>query len=191
MYQQQLVGDAIARAIGTLDRRQTLGWASSASWRMPHEAADYLEEMRNAVGISTAHKELASTIAYSLYKWLTPGSLLLGFSEVITPHLAACGLADRPAAPRFLLMLAGRPGFLADWDEEESAFLLDCIIRSPSCTGPRASRCSAREPSTTPTAWKGASDVAQPADRRIRGRSRGRDAGSGPRQPWISLRSRL
>lgn len=130
VYQQQLVGDTIARAIGTLIGGSH--WvAIERKLAGPREAADYLEEMQGAVGISTSHKELASTIAYSLYKWLSAADLLLGFNEVITPHLAASGLGERPTASRFLLMLAGRPGFLAGWEDDETAFLLSRVLQTP------------------------------------------------------------
>jgi hypothetical protein len=130
VYQQQLVGDAIARAIGTLiGGSHWVGIERKLAYAQ--DAADYLEEMRGAVGISTAHKKLASTIAYSLDQWLTPGSLLPGFNDVIIPHLEASGLGDRPALGRFLLMLAGRPGDLADRDDDETAFALERIFQTP------------------------------------------------------------
>jgi hypothetical protein len=130
VYQQQLVGDAIARAIGILIGGSR--WVRiERKLAYAQDTVDYLEEMQGAVGISTAHKELASTIAYSLYQWLTPSSLLLGFNEAIAPHLEASGLDDRPAVARFLLMLAGRPGHLADWDDDEAAFLLERILQTP------------------------------------------------------------
>ena len=39
--------------------------------------------------------------AHSLYKWLTPEALLLGFHEVIAPHLNSHGITGKPAAPRW------------------------------------------------------------------------------------------
>lgn len=130
LYQQQLVGDAIARAIGILiGGSHWVGIERKLAYAQ--DAADHLEEMQGAVGISTAHRELASSIAYSLYKWLTPGSLLEGFNDAITPHLEASGLGDRPAVARFLLMLAGRPGHLSEWKDDEAAFLLERIIQNP------------------------------------------------------------
>lgn len=130
VYQQQLVGDAIARTIGILIGGSH--WAGiERKLAYAHDAADHLEEMQGAVGISTAHNKLASSIAYSLYKWLTPGSLLEGFDAAITPHLEAGGLGDRPAVARFLLMLAGRPGHLSEWKDDEAAFLLERILQTP------------------------------------------------------------
>lgn len=130
VYQRQLVGDTIARAIGTLIGG-THWVAIERKLAQARDAADYLEEMQGAVGISTAHKELASTIAYSLYKWLSVSSLLLGFHEVIAPLLAGSGLGESPTASRFLLMLAGRPVFLAGWEDEEIAYLLARVIQTP------------------------------------------------------------
>lgn len=130
IYQQQLIGDTIARAIGTLIGGSH--WVSiERKLASANDAADYLEEMQGAVGISTAHRALASAIAYSLFKWLSAANLLMGFNEVIAPLLAASGMGDRPAASRFLLTLAGRPGFLSAWDEEEAELLLARVIQTP------------------------------------------------------------
>lgn len=129
-YQQQFVGDAIARAIGTLIGGSH--WAAiERKLTGARDASDHLEGMQDAVGISTEHKALASTIAYSLYKWLKPEDLLPGFHEVISPHLAAYGLKGRPAVPRFLLMLAGRPGYITQWEADEANFILQRVLRSP------------------------------------------------------------
>ncbi len=130
VYQQGLVGDTIARSIGTLIGGSH--WVGiERKLADTQDAADFLEEMQSAVGISSAHKELASAIAYSLYKWLSSGGLLLGFHDVVAPLLAASGLGDRPAASRFLLTLAGRPGFLAEWEDEDLAYLLEHVIQTP------------------------------------------------------------
>lgn len=130
IYEQRLVGDAIARTIGTLIGGSH--WAAvERELARADEAADHLDEMQDAVGISAEHKALASTIAYSLYKWLKPENLLLGFHEVITPHLAGHGIAGKPATPRFLLMLAGRPGYITEWDASDSGFILDRVLQSP------------------------------------------------------------
>lgn len=129
-YQQQLVGDAIARAIGTLVGGSH--WAAvERKLTGARDACDYLDGMQEAVGISTEHKALASTIANSLYKWLKPEDLLPGFHEVISPHLVGYGLNGRPSAPRFLLMLAGRPGYVAEWEPIEAAFILGRVLMSP------------------------------------------------------------
>lgn len=129
-YEQQLVGDAIARSIGTL-----IGgghWAAlERKLANAREAADHLDSMQDGVGIAQEHKALASTIAYRLYKWLNPEDLLLGFHQVITPSLASCGITDKPATARFLLMLAGRPGYITEWEPSEATFLLDRVLLSP------------------------------------------------------------
>ncbi len=129
-YQQQFVVDAIARAIGRL-----IGGSHWAAIELKltegSDACDYLEGMQDAVGISTEHRALASTIAYSLYKWLKPVELLRGFHDVISPHLADYGLKGRPAVARFLLMLAGRPGSVTEWERGEAAFILERVLLSP------------------------------------------------------------
>ncbi|WP_344907795.1 hypothetical protein [Actinomadura meridiana] len=129
-YEQQIVGDAIARAIGTLIGGSY--WAAiERKVAGAQDAADHLEGMQDAVGISTEHKALASTIAYSLYKWLKPEDLLLGFHEVITPHLAAHGISGKPSTPHFLLMLAGWRGYITEWEPSEAAFVLEQVLKSP------------------------------------------------------------
>lgn len=129
-YQQQFVGDAIARAIGTLIGGSH--WAAiERKLTGARDACDYLDDMQDAVGISTEHKALASTIAYSLYKWLKPEELLPGFHDVISPHLAGYGLKGRPSVPRFLLMLSGRPGYITEWESGEAAIILERVLLSP------------------------------------------------------------
>ena len=129
-YEQRVVGDAIARSIGTL-----IGggrWAAiEHKLARVQEAADYLDDMQDAVGVSIEHKALASTIAYSLYKWLKAEDLLLGFYKVITPHLSGCGITGKPAAPRFLLMLAGQPGYITNWEPGEASYFLERVLKSP------------------------------------------------------------
>ena len=129
-YHQQIVGDAITRAIGIL-----IGgghWAQiEQRLAIVREPADLLEAMQNAVGVATAHKAIASTIAHNLYKWLTPESLLLGFNEVIMPHLTASGISGIPSATRFLLMLAGQPGHITEWEPSVSVSLIDRVLLSP------------------------------------------------------------
>lgn len=130
MYQQQVIGDGIARAIGTIIGGSHWGGIER---KVAHaqDVADLLAEMQQAVGISTSHKDLATAIAYSLYKWLSSGSLLLGFDAVIAPHLASSGLGDHPAVSRFLLMLAGRPGYLSQFPNDEVTFLLEQVMQTP------------------------------------------------------------
>jgi hypothetical protein len=129
-HQQQLVGDALTRATGAL--------IGGSHWlqlerklEAAREPADYLDQMQNAIGGSRVDKELASVIAFSLYKWLTPGQLLPGFTEAIWRHPAIRGSRGQPAMPLFLLVLASRPGRLAGWDDKESTLLLDGVLQSP------------------------------------------------------------
>lgn len=126
----QIVGDTIARAIGTLIGGSH--WAAiERKLAEAREAADYLDAMQDAVGLSAEHKALASTIAYSLFKWLKPEDLLSGFYEVISPHLIRNGIKDRPAVHRFLLLLAGRPGYTTDWNADDATFILERVLKSP------------------------------------------------------------
>ncbi|MDR2379906.1 MAG: hypothetical protein LBE08_01800 [Bifidobacteriaceae bacterium] len=130
VYEQQIVGDAIARVIGTLIGGNR--WAAiEQKLAGAQEAAEHLDGMKDAVGIAPEHKVLAYTIAYSLHKWLKSEDLLRGFHKVITPHLTSCGITGLPDAPRFLLMLAGRPGYLSEWDAAEAASILDQVMKSP------------------------------------------------------------
>lgn len=129
-YERQIVVDAIASAIGTV--------IGGGHWAFierkvagAQDAADHLEDMRDAVGISTEHKALSSIIAHSIYKWLKPEDLLLGFPGVIRPYLANHGLSDILSAPRFLLMLAGRPGYVTEWEPGEATLILDRVLKSP------------------------------------------------------------
>lgn len=130
VYERQVVSDAIARAIGILIGGKH--W-EQVERKLPtvNEIADLLDAMQGAVGVARAHKAVASAIAYSLYNWLTPESLLAGFSEVITPYLPAFGIKGKPSAPRFLLMLAGRPGNITEWEPSETEFLINCVLQSP------------------------------------------------------------
>lgn len=129
-YEQQLVGDEITRSIGTLIGGSH--WAAvERKLARADEVADHLDDMQDAVGVSSEHKALASSIAYNLYKWLKPEELLLGFHAVIDPHLAAHGIIGNSSAPRFLLMLAGRPGYITDWEPQETSYLLERVVKSP------------------------------------------------------------
>jgi hypothetical protein len=129
-YVQQVVGDAIARSIGTIIGggywaaiERKLAWAN--------KAADLLDDMQGAVGVTSEHKTLASTIANRLDKWLETEDLLPGFHEVITPYLIGRGLTDKPAAPRFLLLLAGQPGSITNWEPREASNFLQGVLDRP------------------------------------------------------------
>jgi hypothetical protein len=129
-YEQQIVGDAIAQAIGMLIGGRY--WAAiERKLARAQEAADYLDDMQEAVGIAAEQKALASAIAYSLHKWLKPEDLFLGFHEVITPRLAGYGIIGRPWAPRFLLTIAGCPGYFTEWQPNEAISILEQLLKSP------------------------------------------------------------
>jgi len=93
--------------------------------------ADYLQDMQDAVGISNAQKSLAGQIGQNLYRWLTPETLIPGFAQVIAPALDEIDAKNQPSAARFLLALAGRPGYIADWDPRDRNCLLERVIASP------------------------------------------------------------
>lgn len=57
--------------------------------------------------------------------------MLAGFSKLVAPALGRGGMAHRPAAGRFLLLLAGRPSDLAEWDAAERDRLLSGVLMSP------------------------------------------------------------
>ena len=130
VYEQQIAMDAIARAIPVMlcgkhwaDLEHQLESAS--------DPADYLNQMQDLMGISEVHKALGNAIARNLYKWLSPSTLLLGFNEVIAPALTDNGVKNQPTAARFLLTLAGRPGYILDWPKSERDYLLERIVTSP------------------------------------------------------------
>lgn len=129
-YVQQVVGDAIARSIGTI-----IGggyWAAiERKLEGAQDAVDYLDEMRNAVGVSSEHKALASTVASRLDQWLEAEDLLRGFYEVITPYLIGRVFTGKPAAPRFLLLLAGQPGSITNWEPGEASNFLQGVLDRP------------------------------------------------------------
>lgn len=129
--QQQAVGDAFAGSIGMLIGGNT--WAALERRLVDvSEPADLLEDMQIAVGVSPDHRSLGKDVAYSLYGWLSAGSLLMGFDQTIQGQLRKSGLGGKPTAARFLLMLAGRPGFITkQWEATECTQLLDAILQSP------------------------------------------------------------
>jgi hypothetical protein len=92
---------------------------------------DHLDDLRNGVGLEQRHKTLAGNVASHLWEWSDPGPMLTGFSELIAPALARGGMAHRPAAARFLLLLAGRPWGLTEWDAAERDLLLSGVLTSP------------------------------------------------------------
>ena len=88
--------------------------------------------MEDAIGDSHgACSDLAKRISLNLYGWSAPEKLLPGFAEVIAPTLRESGIDD-PSAPRFLLMMAGRLGYITQqWAASDRNFLLDRIKLSP------------------------------------------------------------
>ena len=98
---------------------------------MANDPADYLDPMQDLVGISAAHKALGEAIALNLHKWLSTDTLLLGFDDVIAPALTENAVRNQPTAARFLLMLAGRPGYILDWPKADRNYLLERMVTSP------------------------------------------------------------
>ncbi|MHA7861535.1 hypothetical protein ACX1DX_09220 [Tessaracoccus sp. Y36] len=129
-YQIQTVSDAITRAIGTLIGGNE--WAAiERKLTSARDHCDHLEGMVDAVGSSREHRSFASAVARNLYKWLKPEQLLVGFHDVIGPHLAGYGFEGRPSVPRFLLTLAGRPGYVTEWESSEAVLILDRVFKAP------------------------------------------------------------
>lgn len=92
---------------------------------------DHLEEMEQAVGVAPAHVSLAKQISLNLHGWSAPEAILTGFAEVIGPTLRESGIDD-PSAPRFLLTVAGRLGYITQqWAASDRCRLLEGIRQSP------------------------------------------------------------
>jgi hypothetical protein len=130
--QQQLALGAITRATSMLICGAH--WASierklataDAEWVL-----DHLDDMEHAIGVSQGHIELAKRISLNLYGWSAPEKLLPGFAEVVAPALRESGVED-PSAPRFLLTMAGRLGYITQqWAAPDRNFLLDRLKLSP------------------------------------------------------------
>jgi len=129
-HQQHVVLEAIAQAITMMICGYH--WAQlERTLQGADDPADYLQEMRDAVGISDAHKALATQIGRNLYRWLTPETLIPGFAEVIAPTLSDSSIKNQPSAARFLLTLSARPGYIADWAPRDRDYLLERIVASP------------------------------------------------------------
>lgn len=132
IYQQHLALDAVARALAML-----LGgshWAAiERKLVSADDPADLLDEMQRKVGNAPAHEALAEAISLHLYHWLTAGEILVGFSSAIHTTLTDSGIdvAQHPSAARFVLTLAGRPGWIMDWPESERRYLLPRVMSSP------------------------------------------------------------
>lgn len=129
-HEQLAVLEAIARSNSSLLNGSY--WAElEGKMAGADEPADYLEDMRDSIGISAAHRSLASEISRNLFRWSEPALLISGFDDVIQKTLIESGIKDRPAAARFLLTFAGRPGKIAAWQAKERDFLLGQTINSP------------------------------------------------------------
>ena len=132
IHQQQLVTDAVARAIAIV-----LGgnhWADIERRLVnANDPADLLDEMPRMVGNTQAHKALADIISLNLYHWLTATEILVGFSSAIHTTLTESGIdvTQHPSTARFVLTFAGRPGWIMDWPEPERTYLLQRIMTSP------------------------------------------------------------
>jgi hypothetical protein len=129
-YQQHIALEAISRAITMMICGYH--WVQlERALQGAIDVADYLQEMQDAVGISDAHKSLAAEIGQNLYRWHTPETLIPGFAQVIAPALSDNGVKWQPSAARFLLTLAGRPGYIVDWAPRDRDYLLERVIASP------------------------------------------------------------
>ncbi|MBA8920387.1 hypothetical protein [Nesterenkonia jeotgali] len=92
------------------------------------DPADYVDDLQKAVGHTHQHAVLAKTIAYNLYNWTSPGELVMGFHQTVTPHLQS--LRDFPTASRFLLTLASKPEQVPDWSSPELEEMLGRVLQS-------------------------------------------------------------
>lgn len=129
-YQQWVARDAITRALVSLLAGSH--WARlEGIIENVDDATEYLEDMQKCVGESDRHRALAAQIGRSLWNWLTPATLLVGFAETMTAALRNSGLANYPTAARFLLTLAGRPGDILQWDPAERDEMLEHVIGAP------------------------------------------------------------
>jgi hypothetical protein len=93
--------------------------------------SDHIDDLQKAVGKELRHRALAAKIARHLWEWSTQRGRLAGFTEVITPELGYRGLAGVATAPKFLLLLASRPGLILDWDPAEREKILNAVVTSP------------------------------------------------------------
>jgi hypothetical protein len=130
MHLRHIVLEAITRSVAMMLCGSH--WAKlERTLRGADDVADYLQEMRDLVGNSSAHKSIAAAIGKNLHRWLTPEKFMLGFAEVIAPALRDHGLKNQPSAAQFLLTLAGRPGYISDWAQRDRYYLLERVIASP------------------------------------------------------------
>ena len=130
--QQQMALSAITRATSMLLTGSH--WAAierklataDAEWVL-----DHLDDMEQVIGTSPAHLALGKRISHNLYDWSVPEKILPGFAEVITSTLRESGI-ENPSAPRFLLTMAGRLGYITQqWSEPDRNSMLERIKQSP------------------------------------------------------------
>jgi hypothetical protein len=128
--EQQVAMEGIARAIPSMVGGNH--WADlERRLERSDDPADLLDRMQDLIGLSAGQKALGEAIGFRLHEWLSAGSLLFGFNEVIAPALRENGLQAQPTAARFLLTLAGRPGHILDWPDTDRRYLLERVVSSP------------------------------------------------------------
>lgn len=128
--QQQHVLDAVTRTLVSEIAGNYWTKLEGRLARAEH-LIDHLDDLRHGVGLEQRHQMLAQEVASHLWEWVEPGPMLAGFSKLVAPALGRGGMAHRPAAGRFLLLLAGRPSDLAEWDAAERDRLLSGVLMSP------------------------------------------------------------
>lgn len=130
--QQQVALDTTTRATSMLVTGAH--WASierSLATADSEWVLDHLEDMEHTVGVSPSHVALAKQISRKHYDWSAPERLLPGFAEIMAPILQEAGV-ENPSAPRFLLTMAGRLGYITQhWSKTDRDFLLDQVMLSP------------------------------------------------------------
>lgn len=130
MRERQRVLDALTTALA-----QTLApgqWATFEQRIVGLSPADVdLNRARALIGDAPAQRAAADAIANNLWQWNSPASLIEGFSQAIAVLAATAGMPDTTKGARFLLQLASSPGELLDWDEDERAQYLRCVLTDP------------------------------------------------------------
>lgn len=91
----------------------------------------HIDDMQKAVGVKRHQQAIAAALARHIGESSTRGDLLAGFAEVIAPTLRYRGLAGVATAPKFLLLLASRPGLILDWDPAERDQILAAVVTAP------------------------------------------------------------
>ena len=130
-YQRDEVLEAITRALVSLVAGGR--WAAiERGLANASDPLDFIDKMQETLGETDEQKRLARTIGRNLHAWLDdPASLLTGFAEVLQSTVKASGFSGHDSAPRFLLLLAGRPGRIMQWPVVERGFLLQEVVNTP------------------------------------------------------------